>query len=244
MKNKLFFILLLLIFGCSPVIQEQNIKYINFNKKNISLKDKIAQMIMIRMDGKFHNQDHWMKNYIRSLIIDYKIGGLITFAGSVHGTYYNLKYFQELSEIPLFIAADYERGLGTFINGTLFPPNMAIAATGDINNAAIQGEIIAKEARALGVNMILAPVVDINNNINNPIINIRSYGDNPEIVTQYSIPFINAVQKEGLLSCVKHYPGHGNTSTDSHTSLPIININQNELYDNELYPFHQAQCFY
>ena len=151
---------------------------------------------MIRSDGKFYNDEFWRKKHIENLIGNYKIGGLITFSGSVHGTFNNIKSFQEKSEIPLLIAADYERGLGTFIEGTLFPSNMAISATNDTSLAYKQGKITAIEAKAIGVNMILAPVLDINNNSANPIINFRSYGDKPETVMKYSIPFIKGIQNQ------------------------------------------------
>ena len=238
--NRILFILIL-IFGCSVPV---NKKSYNFKKDidldNIPIEHKIAQMIMIRSDGKFYNDEFWRKKHIENLISNYKIGGLITFSGSVHGTYNNLKAFQKKSDIPLLVAADYERGLGTFIEGTLFPSNMAIAATGDTALAYKQGYITAIEAKNIGVNMILAPVLDINNNSNNPIINFRSYGDKPQTVIKYSIPFINGVQAQGLIACGKHYPGHGNTATDSHTSLPIINISKDELFNNELVPFKHA----
>ena len=135
-----------------------------------------------------------------------------------------LKHFQSLSEIPLFIAADYERGLGGWMaGGTLFPTNMAIAASQNKSFAYEQGLITANEAKLLGVNMILAPVLDVNNNASNPIINFRSYSDNPSIVSEFGIEFIKGIQKTGLLACAKHFPGHGNTSIDSHSKLPIIN---------------------
>ena len=88
--------------------------------------------------------------------------------------------------------------------------------------------------------MIFAPVVDINNNAGNPIINIRSYGDEALTIEKYSIPFIKGLQSKNIISCSKHYPGHGNTSTDSHTSLPIINISKEDFIANELYPFKKA----
>ena len=115
-------------------------------------------MIMIRMDGNFHNNESWRKTDIEYFIKKYKIGGLITFTGNVHGTYKNIKYYQSISETPLFIASDYERGLGVFINGTLFPSNMAVAATGDTSYSYLQGKITAIEAKSIGVNFILAPV--------------------------------------------------------------------------------------
>ena len=104
----------------------------------------------------------------------------------------------------MFIAADYERGIGQFIDGTLFPSNMALAATGNKEFAYKQGEITAKEAKAIGVNMVFAPVLDINNNLNIPIINFRSYGDNPNIVSQYSLPYIFVLH---FLRKMVHKPG-------------------------------------
>ena len=234
----MIYIIIGLFFSCTVYISKDNNTFVNSNKT--SLKEKVAQMIMIRMDGKYHNNESWQKKSIEDLIENYKIGGLITFSGSVHGTYNNIHSFQNLSQIPLFIASDYERGLGVFIDGTLFPSNMAVAATEDTTLAYLQGKITANEAKSIGVNMILAPVLDINNNKDNPIINFRSYSDNPENVVKYGLPFIRGVQDHGLIACAKHYPGHGNTDTDSHTSLPIINISKNELFDNELYPFEKA----
>ena len=236
MFKKFNIILFLFYFSCAT----HEVQIDNSIKQNISLKDKISQMIMIRMDGNFHNNESWKKKDIEYFIKKYKIGGLNTFTGNIHGTFENIKYFQSISETPLFIASDYERGLGVFINGTLFPSNMAIAATGHTTYSYLQGKITAIEAKSIGVNFILAPVLDINNNKNNPIINFRSYGDNPELVSKYGLSFIEGVQDQGLIACAKHYPGHGNTNTDSHTRLPIIDISKKELYDNELYPFKKA----
>ena len=222
-------------------IYANDIKYKhNYNLESMTLKDKIAQMIMVRINGEFYNDEHWRKKKVTSLIQNYNIGGIISYTGSVHGTYYNLKEFQELSEIPLFIAADYERGVGQFIDGTLFPSNMAVSASGNPENAFKQGEITAIEAKAVGINMIFAPVLDINNNLDNPIINFRSYGDNPDIVTKYSLPYIKGIQSQNIIACGKHFPGHGDTNTDSHTSLPIINKTIEELFNNELIPFKNA----
>jgi len=207
----------------------------------MSLKDKIAQMIIVRIDGEFHNNENWRKKNIMRLIKNKHIGGLATYTGSVHGTFYNLKEFQETSNIPLFIAADYERGVGQFLDdGTLFPSNMAVAATDNPENAYKQGEISAIEAKAIGVNMIFAPVLDINNNPDNPIINFRSYGDNAETVMKFSLPYIEGIQNQGIIACGKHFPGHGDTDTDSHTSLPVINKKTKDLFNEELLPFKNA----
>ena len=229
-------ILLLFSFVYMDELKNKN----NYNLESMSLKNKIAQMIMIRINGEFYNTEHWQKKNVINLIENYNIGGIISYTGSIHGTYYNLKEFQEISKIPLFVAADYERGIGQFIDGTLFPTNMAVSATGNPQNAFKQGEITGKEAKAIGVNMVFAPVLDINNNLNNPIINFRSYGDTPEKVSQYSLPYIKGIQSQNIIACGKHFPGHGDTNTDSHTSLPIIYKTIEQLFDNELRPFKDA----
>ena len=151
----------------------------------MDLKDKIAQMIMVRVRSDYYSSDSYYKKNIDEWIINKKVGGLITFDGNgnVHGMYNNHKYFQEISKIPLLIASDLERGAGQQMKGaTLLPSNMAIAATDDSYNAYLQGKITAKEAKALGIHMIFAPVLDVNNNPNNPIINLRAYSDDPDIV--------------------------------------------------------------
>ncbi len=211
--------------------------------KNMTLKEKIAQMIMVRVRSDYYASDNYYKKDIENWIIKQKVGGLITFDGNgnVHGMFNNHQYFQSISKTPLLIASDLERGAGQQMKGaTLFPSNMAIAATGDPDNAYLQGKITAKEAKALGIHMIFAPVLDVNNNPNNPIINLRSYGDDSNIVSDFGLQFIKGIQDQGLYACPKHFPGHGNTSIDSHTSLPIINSSLSELNNIELKPFKNA----
>jgi len=229
---------ILLLFSFVYMKESGNTK--RYNLDNMNLKDKIAQMVMIRISGEFYNNEHWQKKRVVKLIQDYNIGGVISYTGSIHGTYHNLKEFQDISKIPLFVASDYERGVGQFIDGTLFPSNMALSATGNPENAFKQGEITAREAKSIGINMIFAPVLDINNNPDNPIINFRSYGDRPETVIKYSIPYIEGIQSQNIIACGKHFPGHGDTNKDSHTSLPIINKTIDELFENELIPFKSA----
>jgi len=242
--NKIIYLLLLLglIYPKDFICHEDSEEfYCRDEFQSMSLKDKIAQMIIVRIDGEFHNNENWRKKNIMRLIKNKHIGGLATYTGSVHGTFYNLKEFQETSNIPLFIAADYERGVGQFLDdGTLFPSNMAVAATDNPENAYKQGEISAIEAKAIGVNMIFAPVLDINNNPDNPIINFRSYGDNAETVMKFSLPYIEGIQNQGIIACGKHFPGHGDTDTDSHTSLPVINKKTKDLFNEELLPFKNA----
>ena len=209
--------------------------------QSLTLREKIAQMIMVRIRGDFYNAESWYRSELQHWIQEDGIGGVITFGGSVHGTYYNIKTFQDWAEHPLLVAADYERGTGQWLSGgTLFPTNMAVAATMSPDNAYEQGRVTAIEGRVLGVHITLSPVLDINNNPANPIINFRSYGDAPELVSVFGSAFINGVQDYGMAACAKHYPGHGNTATDSHSGLPVISGDKTDLEDMELKPFRQA----
>jgi len=233
------FIKISLFFYTSMIIANVN----DLSIDNMSLNEKIAQMIMVRVRSDYYTSDNYYKKQVDKWITKDKIGGLITFDGNgnVHGMYNNHKYFQEISKTPLLIASDFERGAGQQMKGaTLFPSNMAVAATGDPNNAYLQGKITAIEAKQLGVHMILAPVLDVNNNPDNPIINLRAYSDDSNIVSEYGLQFIKGIEDQGLYACPKHFPGHGNTSIDSHTSLPIISSSKSELYEIELKPFKKA----
>ena len=230
---------LIYFFITSVIFSNSNDTMMN----NMNLKDKIGQMIMVRVRSDYYSSDNYSKKQVDNWIKKHKVGGLITFDGNgnVHGMYNNHKYFQEISELPLLIASDLERGAGQQMKGaTLFPSNMAVAATNDSYNAYLQGEITAKEAKALGIHMIFAPVLDVNNNPNNPIINLRAYSDQPDIVADFGIQFIKGIQDQGLYACPKHFPGHGNTSIDSHSSLPIITSSISDLNNIELKPFKSA----
>ena len=207
----------------------------------LTLREKVAQMIMVRVKGEFYNQEHWYQKSLKKWISKDGIGGVISFGGSIHGTFYNIQKFQEWAKIPLLVSADYERGLGQWMRGgTLFPSNMAVAATGNTDLSYQQGEVTAKEANAIGVHITLAPVMDVNNNPENPIINFRSYSDDPDMVIDYGNAFIKGVQDGGIYACAKHFPGHGNTNTDSHSSLPSIEGTREELEAIELKPFKSA----
>ena len=243
----IFFISVMLFTYALP--QENSIGSYNYTisnyKKpklsNMTLDEKIAQMIMVRVSGNFYNNPSYSYDSIKELIQDYKVGGIIMFYADIHGAFHNINLFQSWSDIPLLVGSDYERGLGQWMDGgTLFPSNMAIAATEIKENAYKQGEVIAKEAKALGVHAVFAPVLDINNNPNNPIINLRSYSDSPNIVSEFGVSFIKGIQDQGIIACAKHFPGHGDTDIDSHTSLPTINVNKKNLYRNELVPFKAA----
>ncbi len=143
---------------------------------------------------------------------------------------------QRMSPVPLLICADFERG-NEFAGGTALPTAMAVGATGDPNWAHRAGRITALETRAMGFRLLGSPVADINNNPRNPIVNTRSYGDNPELVSRMAVAYLQAVQNEGMYACVKHFPGHGNMAVDSHRVLPTISDPLEQLEAMELAPF-------
>jgi beta-N-acetylhexosaminidase len=146
--------------------------------------------------------------------------------------------WQMMSNLPLLVAADLEMGLGMRLNETpWWPPNMAVAATGETRLALNQGICTAREARAIGINWLFAPVVDVNNNPSNPVINVRSYSEDPKTVADFATAFVQGAQSEGALTCVKHFPGHGNTATDSHIGLPVVDASRDSLSKLELVPF-------
>ena len=207
----------------------------------LTLRQQVAQLIMVRVEGFYYSSDNGYRQKVEKWVAEDQVGGLITFRGSVDGTFTNLQRFQRLAPVPLLVAADFEQGVGQQIEGaTRFPSNMAVAATFNEENAYEQGRVTALEARALGVHIAFAPVMDVNNNPDNPIINFRAYSDDPGMVARIGSVFIRGAQEHGLVACAKHYPGHGNTATDSHTSLPMIPGSRESLERRELLPFKAA----
>src|SRR5207245_10055066 len=130
---------------------------------------------------------------------------------------------QQMATVPLLVAADLEMGPGMRLDDTAWwARNMALAATGDGKYARLQGSYTAREARAAGINWLYAPVADVNNNPQNPVINVRSYGEDPQTVAAFASAFIAGAQAAGALATAKHFPGHGDTATDSHIGLPVV----------------------
>ncbi|MBI5026682.1 MAG: hypothetical protein HZC12_08185 [Nitrospirae bacterium] len=209
----------------------------------MDIKKKIAQLIIARLDGGQINKKF---KYYQSLVKK-GIGGFIVFGGEFKEVSKAIKKLQDSAPIPLFISSDLEQGLGQQIKGgTLFPPAMAIAQainqrnTKDIKLLRRSISIIAQEAKAVGINVIFSPVLDVNTNPENPIICTRAFSDNPEKVAWFGNEFIKGFQRHGLIACAKHFPGHGDTSKDSHRELPVVKADMKRLWDVELYPFSQA----
>jgi beta-N-acetylhexosaminidase len=209
--------------------------------QSLSLREKIAQLIQIRVPGKFINRNGTEFLALKDQICENRVGGVVLFAGNVYESAMLLNELQGLSKVPLLVAADFERGLSFRIaDTTSFPWTMAFGAAGSESYSYEQGLITGQESRALGVHWIFAPVVDVNNNPDNPVINIRSFGEDPELVARLGSAFIRGARKGGVLTTAKHFPGHGDTSTDSHLALPVVESGLDRLQAIEFRPFQSA----
>ena len=205
---------------------------------DLSLREKCAQFVMPWVLGNFLNEDSAEYKRLERLVKDLKVGGLIFFSGDILNQAMLTNKMQALAEIPLLIASDFERGLGMRLKeGLDFPYAMALAATGDLTLAFKLGKAIAEEAHTIGVHQNYAPVADVNNNPENPIINIRAFSEDKKITSDFCSAFIKGTTSARILTTAKHFPGHGNTHIDSHLEMPVINGGKKYLLENELVPF-------
>jgi beta-N-acetylhexosaminidase len=206
--------------------------------KSLTLRQKLGQMIVVAVNGEFANADSDKFADMRRQINELHIGGVIVSWGGPHEIAALANELQRASKLPLFVAADFERGLRMRLrNGTPFTTAMGVGASGDPAAAYRQGKIMAQEMRAIGVNWLYGPVADINNNPDNPVINIRSYGANPQRVAEFVAAAVRGAREGGALATLKHFPGHGDTATDSHIGLPVQQFDRKRLDEVELVPF-------
>lgn len=216
----------------------------------MTIEQKLGQLLMVYVWGRFTSTDDPRYRELAQWVAEGKIGGLILEAirtpsgverAQAYPTAAILNQLQRKAKIPLLVAADFETGTSMRLaDGTSLPHQMAIGATGDPRDAHTDGKITAIEARAAGINWIFAPVSDVNNNPANPIINIRSYGEDPGRVAQFVAEFVRGAQANGVLATAKHFPGHGDTDVDSHMGLPVIPGDRDRLERVELAPFRAA----
>lgn len=218
----------------------------------LPLRDRVAQMVMVWMLGDYTNVgDSTYAQVIRWVERDH-IGGVSMSLGTPIEVAAKLNDLQRRSTVPLVVAADLEPGLGRLEGGlfahymldaggaTVFPSAMAIAATGRDDDAYEAAKVIAREGRASGIHINFAPVVDVNNNPSNPVINTRSFGEMPARVARLSAAFVRGTQEGGELATAKHFPGHGDTDVDSHVGLPVVSATMSRLDSVELVPFRAA----
>jgi beta-glucosidase len=219
----------------------------------LSLAQQIAQLVVVRASGflfdhqiqypRWEPEQAKLERWVR----EFGVGGVLLLGGSAVEVAMRSHQLQDWAAIPLFIAADIEEGVGQrFAGATWFPPPMSL---GDIYRrdrslslslAEKMGAITAQEAIAIGLNWVLAPVVDVNINPHNPVINVRAFGEDPHQVTALTQAFIRGAQAYPVLTTAKHFPGHGDTATDSHLDLPVLHQDETRLHQVELLPFQGA----
>jgi beta-N-acetylhexosaminidase len=208
---------------------------------SLSVRDRVAQLVMPWVAGNYQAFDDEAFRRVQTWVDSFHVGGLIISVGSPLDLAAKLNRLQARSPLPLLIASDLEAGTAIRLNGgTPFPPNMGVAATERDFDAYTLGRITALEGRAVGIHLAFAPVADVNNNPANPIINVRSFGEDPVAVGRLVAAQIRGLQEHGMLAAAKHFPGHGDTGTDSHIALPVLTAGWPRLDSVELVPFRSA----
>ncbi len=221
--------------------------------ETLTLRQQVAQMVVVRASGYLF--DHQIRYpqwepplaTLTDWLTHWGVGGVILLGGSAAELALRIQQLQELAPIPLLVAADVEEGVGQrFPGATWFPPPMALGAIAQTDQEAAlhlareMGRVTAQEAHAIGLNWVLAPVTDVNNNPANPVINIRAFGETPELVSAIATAFIQGAKAAPVLTVAKHFPGHGDTAVDSHFDLPTVPHAVERLRQIELPPFQAA----
>ena len=220
---------------------------------SLTLREKAAQIVWPSVFGDFVSGDSPQWRKLTDYVQKEKVGGFTISVGSPTEVAAKLNALQSMSQVPLLVGADLEAGAGFRARGgyfvpnaidlggaILFPPEMAVGATRDTTLAYEQGRLTAIEGRALGIHIAYAPVLDVNNNPDNPVINTRSYGEDPQLDARLGVAFIHGVQDHGMIATGKHFPGHGDTGTNSHLALPVVTVSRSRLDTVELVPFRAA----
>ncbi|MDT5272538.1 MAG: beta-N-acetylhexosaminidase [Acidobacteriota bacterium] len=215
-------------------------RWVEETLKSLSLRERLGQMLMTPVQVEQATGERLEE--LKKLLTELGLGGMVVRGGTPETVAALTNELQRASRVPLFVGADYERGLRMQMKsaGTPFTNNMGVAAAGDPRAAFEQGRITAQEARAIGVNWLFGPVADLNNNPDNPVINVRSFGEDPQRVAEFVTAAVRGTREGGALSTVKHFPGHGDTAVDSHIGLPTIKADRARLERLELVPFRAA----
>lgn len=219
----------------------------------LTLREKAAQLVWPSVFGDYTSASSPQWQRLTSYVSGEKVGGFTISVGSPIELAAKLNALQGMSRVPLLFGADLEAGAGFRARGGYFipnaidlggavvsPPEMAIGATGDTILAFEEGKLTALEGRALGIHIAYAPVLDVNNNPANPVINTRSFGEDPHMVARLGAAFIRGLQSNGMIATGKHFPGHGDTEVNSHLALPVVAVSRSRLDSVELIPFKAA----
>lgn len=205
--------------------------------QELSLDEQIGQLFMVPAWTDPKHQ-YFNQKEVENWILNYGVGGIIFFQGGPDNQLKRTLQFQSMSKIPMLIGMDAEWGLSMRLDSTiLYPRQMTLGAISDVNQIEKFAEESARQLKRMGVHFSFSPVVDINNNPKNPVISNRSFGEDRARVLLYSMAFMNGLQKHHVLACAKHFPGHGDTNTDSHEDMPLIPFSKQRLDSLELYPY-------
>lgn len=227
-------------------------RWIDTTLAGLSLRERVGQMVMIWVLGDYTSSTDTSFILAVERIRRDKVGGVVMSLGSPIEVAAKVNALQRHAELPLLVSSDVEPGLGRLEGGvfapgtlaagsaTVLPSNMAIGATRRIEHAREAGRITGEESRAVGIHLAFAPTVDVNNNPANPVINVRSFGEDPLLVSAMGTAFVEGMQEAGVAATLKHFPGHGDTDTDSHNALPVVPASPERLYALELVPFRAA----
>ena len=220
-----------------PFTSYRNDPWVDSVMQVLTPDERIAQLMMVRA---YSNRDEAHVKGLEKFIATHKIGGLVVFQGGPGRQVRVLNRLQKASEVPLLIAMDAEWGVGMRLDSTInYPYQMTLGAIQNSQLLYQMGQQVAQQLKRVGVHVNFAPVVDVNNNPNNPVINYRSFGEDKDNVAAKGIAYMRGLQDEHVLTTAKHFPGHGDTDTDSHKALPQINHDRARLDDIELYPFRK-----
>ena len=239
----LLVITLLWLDGCAPsrlTEEQRKIAWVDSTVNSLSLEEKLGQMFSSRAYGYYYSDQSEEFKRLERIVRDRKVGGLIFFQGDPYETAIMVNRMQQIADVPLLISSDFEWGTAMRVRrATRFPDAMAVGATRDTALAFAMGKAIGEETRAIGVRQDYAPVADVNVNPNNPVINTRSFGEDPKLVADMACAFTAGLQTAGVLATAKHFPGHGDTQTDSHLDLPLVYYSRPHLDSVELFPFRR-----
>jgi beta-N-acetylhexosaminidase len=235
-------------------------RWVGETLKKLSLDEKIGQLIVPSFESGYLSTDSDLFDQLSRLVREYHVGGFHVFGASqpapsvllnpAYGTVilgqpfsalFLLNRLQAMSSVPLLNTADFETGVGFRLSGaTMFPRQMAMGAAGDDRLVREEARITAIEARAVGVHVNFAPIADVNNNPRNPVINTRSFGEDPARVGALASAYIDGAREGGMIATLKHFPGHGDTDVDSHLGLPVVTFDRDRLESLELAPFRRG----
>nr|MDP9179792.1 hypothetical protein [Gemmatimonadota bacterium] len=239
--------------GAFSQLSTADAHWVDATLASLSLRDKVAQLIMPWVPGEYAAVGSPGYEQLRKWVEEDRIGGLVISIGLPHSYAAKLNHMQRLANVPLLVASDMENGTGMRLaniyalpsllpqgGGTVFPPVMALGATRSEDLAFKLGQVLGTEARAVGVHINFGPVLDVNSNPLNPIINTRSFGEEPAMVAKLADAYIRGARASGLMTTGKHFPGHGDTDADSHLELPAVRGDRAHLDAVDLPPFRAA----